>query len=134
MGIRRFKPYCRETRITLQAGCIVIDFKACMMLCPAERAQSDRPTECAVKAAFLFNFTKFLEWPESSFDGADSSIVIGIIGDDPFGDNLTGIVAGHKAQRRGIVVRNKCYGENLRHISAKLLALPRVINQNEMVR
>ena len=98
----------------MRATCLLIVLAACVSLCPAGKAQSDQPTEYAVKAAFLFNFTKFVEWPESSFDGADSPIVIGIVGDDPFGDNLARIVAGQKVQGRGIVIRNKRYSDDFR--------------------
>src|ERR1700732_1429930 len=67
-------------------------------VCTIAAAQSDQPGEYDVKAAFLFNFTKFVEWPEGSFGDPAAPIVIGIIGDEPFGDSLLRIVAGQKAQ------------------------------------
>jgi hypothetical protein len=77
--------------------------------------QSDQPSEYEVKAAFLFNFTKFVEWPESAFEDSHSAIVIGIIGEDPFGDSLTRIVAGQKAQGRAIAIVRYRRGDDLRH-------------------
>ncbi len=41
--------------------------------------------EDEVKAVFLFNFAQFVEWPPEAFQAADSPIVIGILGRDPFG-------------------------------------------------
>ena len=38
-----------------------------------------------VKAAFMVKFTKFVEWPDSAFEGEDAPFVIGILGEDPFG-------------------------------------------------
>ena len=58
-----------------------------------------------MKAAFLFNFTKFVEWPEGSFEDPHAPIVLGIIGDDPFGDDLESIIAGQKVQGRSLVIR-----------------------------
>ena len=40
----------------------------------------------AVKAAFLYNFLLFADWPESVFSSPEESIVIGILGEDSFGD------------------------------------------------
>src|SRR5689334_1690426 len=74
------------------------------VLCGIAAAQSGQPSEYEVKAAFLFNFTKFVEWPESVFSDPQAPIVIGIIGDDPFGDSLRRIVAGQKAQGRAILI------------------------------
>ena len=42
-------------------------------------------SEYQVKAAFLFNFTKYVKWPESAFDNERSPIVVAVVGDDPFG-------------------------------------------------
>jgi uncharacterized protein DUF4154 len=44
--------------------------------------------EYVVKAGFLFNFAKYVEWPAEAFEKADSPITIGIVGADPFGENL----------------------------------------------
>jgi hypothetical protein len=41
--------------------------------------------EYEVKAAFVFNFLKFIDWPQEKTAGNNSQIVIGIIGEDPFG-------------------------------------------------
>jgi hypothetical protein len=59
---------------------------------PCEAA--DEPLEFQVKAAFLLNFTKFIEWPEAAFGAAGAPITICVTGDDPFGGALDQIVAG----------------------------------------
>ena len=41
--------------------------------------------EYEVKAAFLLNFTKFIDWPAPETPGPDSPFTICILGDDPFG-------------------------------------------------
>lgn len=61
--------------------------------------------EYQIKAAFLYNFTRFVEWPASSFADAGSPIVIGAYCADPFGAVLKAIVKGRTVNGRGIVAR-----------------------------
>jgi len=61
--------------------------------------------EFEVKAAFLLNFTKFVEWPPSAFAAADSPMAICIVGKDPFGRVLDDVVQGEAVNGRKIVVQ-----------------------------
>ena len=54
----------------------------------SNRAQDLQPTEYQLKAAFLFNFAKFVEWPPRAFAAATSPFVIGILGQNPFHEDL----------------------------------------------
>lgn len=45
-------------------------------------------TEYQIKAAFLFNFAKFVQWPPEALAPAGSPLVIGIIGENPFHEDL----------------------------------------------
>src|SRR5438046_9922044 len=49
------------------------------------RAQDSQPSEYQIKAAVLFNFAKFVEWPPEAFSEASSPFVIGILGENPLG-------------------------------------------------
>lgn len=51
-------------------------------------AQDAAPSEYQIKAAFLFNFAKFVEWPTQAFANPQSPIVIGVLGKNVFGDDL----------------------------------------------
>jgi hypothetical protein len=51
-------------------------------------AQEAPPSEYQVKAAFLYNFAKFVEWPPQAFAATNEPIVIGIMGENPFGPDL----------------------------------------------
>ena len=66
--------------------------------------ESSRFTEYEVKAAFINNFARFVEWPDSAFSDAAGPVVIGILGDDPFGQTFDIIVSGKHAQGRPIRV------------------------------
>ncbi|HEV2437629.1 MAG TPA: YfiR family protein [Verrucomicrobiae bacterium] len=52
------------------------------------RAQDAGPTEYQIKAAFLYNFVKFVDWPTQAYVGPTSPAVIGVLGENVFGDNL----------------------------------------------
>ena len=111
--LKRTRHYSRWTFDARTAGWLVAASLAGLFIYSAASAQSD-PSEYQVKAAFLFNFTKFVEWPENAFVDPHAPIVIGVIGDDPFGESLVSIVAGQKAQGRGIEIVKYRYGDNLR--------------------
>jgi len=71
----------------------------------AVHAQSPRPSEYQLKAAFLYNFAKFIDWPPEVSGDDKASFVIGVLGDNPFGNNLEQIVSGKKINGRPIVVQ-----------------------------
>ena len=74
----------------------------------AERA----PTEYEVKAVFLFNFAKFVTWPPEAFPSAESPVVIGVLGEDPFGQGLERLAAELRVQGRPLrVVRGHTAAE-----------------------
>jgi hypothetical protein len=68
-------------------------------------ANAQEANEYQVKAAFLYNFAKFVEWPPQAFKGPADPIVIGVLGKNPFGDSLAGAVAGKTWGARGFQVR-----------------------------
>ena len=63
------------------------------------------PTEYQVKAVFLFNFSRFVEWPASAFASPDAPFVVGVFGHDPFGSDLDEVVQGKTVNGRPLVVR-----------------------------
>jgi len=63
------------------------------------------PSEYQVKAVFLFNFSRFVEWPAAAFASAESPFVVGVFGHDPFGAELDEVVKGETVNGRPLVVR-----------------------------
>lgn len=80
-------------------------------------------SEYRLKAAFLVQFVKFVEWPQSAFDRASSPLVIGILGSDPFGKAIDDIASGERAGGREIVVRRLRWGQDVR--GCQILFIPR---------
>jgi len=66
-------------------------------------AREEQPSETQVKAAFVYNFGKFVEWPPDRFVG--KYFTIGIYGDDDFAQVLTEIVAGKSIHEKPILIK-----------------------------
>ncbi len=58
----------------------------------ADGQQKQRLEEYELKAIFISNFLKYVEWPETAFEDPQSPLVVGIQGDDPFGAALDELV------------------------------------------
>ena len=70
------------------------------------QAQADaQADEYRVKAAFLYKFGSYIEWPSGSFARADSPVTIGVMGADTLADELAQIVAGRNVNGRPVRVR-----------------------------
>ena len=61
--------------------------------------------EYKLKAVFLFNFAQFVEWPTEAFPEAQTPLIIGVLGEDPFGAYLDEIVRGEKVKQRSLIVQ-----------------------------
>jgi hypothetical protein len=62
-------------------------------------------SEHRLKAAFLYNFTKFVEWPPERFTSATDPIVIGLLADEALQMELLAIVANRQVNGRALIVR-----------------------------
>lgn len=62
------------------------------------------PGEAEVKAAFVFNFIKFVEWPSSAFQSPEDPVLLTVLGNDPIGAALASL-DGKKVSGRRVVVR-----------------------------
>ena len=72
---------------------------------PSLLSQPLAAPEYQLKAAFLFNFMQFVQWPAAAFDGGASPMVIVVLGADPFGEHLDELVRGETIRGRPIVVQ-----------------------------
>ena len=72
---------------------------------PVAQAESGVSKEYQVKAAFLFNFVQFIEWPAAAFEEPTTPISIGILGDDPFGPYLNQLVRDEAVKSRRLIVK-----------------------------
>lgn len=91
--------------------------------------------EYKVKAAFIYNFTKFTDWPPGAFSSPTASLVIGILGEDPFGDTMEDVVRGEVVRGRPLVIKRLRPDDDLRACHILFIArsetqrLPAVLSQ-----
>ena len=63
------------------------------------------PNEYQVKAVFLFNFARFVDWPAMTYVSANAPFAVCVYGDDPFGADLDAVVRGETVDGRPMVVK-----------------------------
>jgi hypothetical protein len=79
-------------------------------LLPAQ-AQRGEATEASVKAAFLYKFAGYIEWPPSAFASADEPFVIGVLGADDVAAELGRIIPGRTIANHPATVKRLKEGE-----------------------
>ncbi|HXG47493.1 MAG TPA: YfiR family protein [Methylomirabilota bacterium] len=88
-------------------------FLACA-LAGAQMVHGAEPLpEYQVKAAWLLNFARFVEWPADRFTSAEAPFVVGIVGEDPFGLHLESTFAGKTVKGRSFLIKRLDAGADL---------------------
>lgn len=75
-----------------------------LFACLANAALAPRAPEYEVKAAFIYNFARYVEWPSSAFAGPSDPIRLCIFGDDPFGEIVDRTLRGKTVAQHPFVV------------------------------
>jgi hypothetical protein len=92
--------------VSNQAGILGLAAAVLVLPCvPPAAAREPAANEYQVKAVFLFNFAEFVEWPPGMFPDAQSPVVIGILGKDPFGQIMDEAVRGERVNNRPLVIQ-----------------------------
>lgn len=85
------------------------------MPCSHAAAQSHERSDLArqVKAAYLYKFGNYVEWPERALAAGDGNILIGVLGSGELADELSKVVAGRAINGHQIVVHKLRPGDPL---------------------
>jgi hypothetical protein len=118
------KPQARETRSRMVRGSVLLVLALALSLIPGARGQSRTASEYELKAAFLFNFAKFVEWPAGAFSGSEDPIRICLLGGDPFAGTLEQVVhdkmiGGRKLQVTPLQAAGQAKGCHVLFVSAQ---------------
>src|SRR5687767_11813831 len=106
------RPYsCLIARFVLRSLVLML-FLVSMGGTGSVKLAAQAPDEYRVKAAFILNFARFVEWPSDSFSEG-GVLVVGIIGDSPFGGSLDQL-NGTTVNGRRIAIRRFKFGDYLR--------------------
>jgi len=89
----------------MRFGAILMLLLSLLLTPHGSHAQNSQPSEYQVKAAFIFNFAKFVEWPPGAFADARSPLLIGILGESPFGTDFEQAVRGKTLNNRPVTVK-----------------------------
>jgi hypothetical protein len=85
---------------------------ACLTLTPSRAQEEGDSVETKIKAAFLYKFAGYIEWPKSAFERANAPLVFGVAGAEPVADELSAMVSGRTIEGRPIAVRKIAPGES----------------------
>lgn len=67
---------------------IVVVALTLVLCCTVAGHTGGKPSEYQLKAAYLYNFAKFIRWPDSAFSDQNTPLVIGVLGENPFEGKL----------------------------------------------
>lgn len=87
-------------------------------------AHAQHASEYEVKAAFLFNFTKFTEWPGDAFARQSDFFILGILGKDPFGEYLDEIAEGEKVAEKKLLIQRYNSVDEIRDCQILFINMP----------
>jgi len=104
---------CRIVRMRIRAYNLMVLALVLLMaaIAPTVKADPVTSSEYQVKAAFLYNFIKFADWPGEDTADSNEPIIIGIVGKNPFGDAFKPIENKRIKERQVIVKQFKGLGE-----------------------
>lgn len=90
----------------LRRGAISFAFVIFLVLCSCNlSAQQTKASESAVKATYLYNFSRFVQWPADAASAKGNSFSICVLGEDPFGTVLDTILSGESIGGKAVVAR-----------------------------
>jgi hypothetical protein len=103
---KRMSVRARAGSKKLKALSLALFLAAASGLPPRVKAESNGTSEYDVKAAFLFHFAQFVEWPTEAFKDAASPLTYCTVGEDPFRGVLDESVKGKHAGNHELRVRH----------------------------
>jgi hypothetical protein len=104
------KPGRAAELLALTLGCVLLAF-FCLTAVGAQSGSDEAILERNVKAAFLYKFLGYVDYPDSATPGTGEPLVIGVLGADSVGEELSRITAGRSMNGRAVVVRKLRHGE-----------------------
>jgi YfiR/HmsC-like len=89
-----------KLQLALAATFLILGFEA-----RAQNFDAAGSSEYLVKAGFIYNFAKLVEWPAATFTNPGQAIVVGVLGSDSFAATLEHVVDGKKVDVRPFTVK-----------------------------
>ena len=100
---------------------------------PGVLAQSPKPTDYDVKAAYLYNFGRFVEWPGKVAATQGGSFTVCVLGQDPFGPSLDATLAGETIGGKAVVARRISSAQESDNCQILYLSLTEASRLNKII-
>jgi len=110
---------------TAALGMAVLSRQNCLAAPPKTGAAPIVASEYNLKAAFLLNFARFIEWPPESFSQVAAPLVIALIGEDPFGDILDRMLEAKRVNAHPLVLKRLHFGKISAVVTSCSSAVPK---------
>lgn len=103
------------------------------MLALVATTSAQQAKEYEWKAAMLLNITRYVTWPTSAYSGSDSVFIVGVVGDDPFGDTLDRAFKGQSVEGRRVVVKRYTWAQRFDEAHLLFVARTEAAQLSKMV-
>jgi hypothetical protein len=104
------KPNRVRVLLAIVASCLLLAF-VCLAAAGAQSGSDEANLERNVKAAFLYKFLGYVDYPENAMPGHGEPLVIGVVGADDVAEELRRIAVGRNMNGRAVTVRKLHHGE-----------------------
>lgn len=102
-----------------------------MLAAQTVSAQNPANREYLIKAAYLYNLGRYVQWPKASLADANSPFVIGVLEPDPFGESLNVIARTKDLDGRRIEIRRFSRADEIN--GCHILYLPKAVAEQEAI-
>jgi hypothetical protein len=114
-------------------GLVLATLAAMIAVAPTVARGQVVADEYQIKAAFLANFVKFVDWPPATLGPAGSTFVVGIVGDDPFGETLRQAIYQQTEDGHPLAVRHLRWNDPLDGCRVLFIAASEVSHVSEIL-
>jgi hypothetical protein len=105
-----------------------------LTLAPICFAGENTMTEAQVKAAYIYNFSIYVDWPDGTFGSADDPMIVCVLGDEQMADILGSGLKGKKSKGRAFVVKSSASSADLKLCQITYVAPNSSKNQEKTLR
>jgi hypothetical protein len=114
LNLTRGVPHPFQSKFHCAWKCSLGIFVILAALSPVSGKAQTTSREYQLKAAFLYNFAQFTDWPTNAFADTNSPIVIGVLGTDPFGRVLDETIRGESVKGRSLIIQRFKHVEEIK--------------------
>ena len=104
-----------------------------LLAIPALPAQNARPTDYQVKATYLYNFGRFVEWPGKAAAAQSGPFTVCVLGQDPFGPSLDTTLAGETIGGKTVIAKRISSAQESGNCQILFLSLTEASRLNKII-